>query len=145
MPKFLKFKIRGTFGGLFGYSAGQNDTFQKYFWSLCFKTQICRWGITSENVWLRKGCKRDHPRLDFLSPFFAYVFLEPTEKGGENPRKINPFHNAGLRGGLSSYKNILLFCSKNGTLNFGMILKENNNYAIFRNSVLNLNWKIVHY
>ena len=52
MPKFLKLKIRGTFGGLFEYSAGQNDTFPKYFWSLCFKTQKCRWGLNKIILWL---------------------------------------------------------------------------------------------
>ena len=33
----LKFKNKGNFRGLFGYSAGKNDTSQKYFWYLYYK------------------------------------------------------------------------------------------------------------
>ena len=50
MPKFLKFKIRGTLGGLFELSAGQNDTFPKYFWSLCFKHTEMQVGVKTTLV-----------------------------------------------------------------------------------------------
>ena len=45
LNKILKLKIKGTFGALFRYSVGQNDTSPKYFWSLCFKTQECNWEL----------------------------------------------------------------------------------------------------
>ena len=36
---------------------------------------------------LEQGCKRDHPRPDFLSlsPFFAHLLLKPTQKGDGKP------------------------------------------------------------
>ena len=42
LTKILEIKNKGTIGGLFRYSAGQNDTSPKYFWSLCSETRSCR-------------------------------------------------------------------------------------------------------
>ena len=46
LGKFQKINlICFSFGGMFRYSAGQNDTSPKYFWSLCCETRSCRWGL----------------------------------------------------------------------------------------------------
>ena len=54
---------------------------------------ISIWHLTIEG----QGCKRNHPRSDFLSPmgdspfpFFAYLLLNPTQKGAENLRNSYP-------------------------------------------------------
>ena len=48
LTKILEIKNKGNY--LFRYSAGQNDTTPKYFWSLCSETRWCRWGLTLEFV-----------------------------------------------------------------------------------------------
>ena len=34
-----------------------------------------------------QGCKKDYSRPDFLSPFFAYLLLKPTQKRDKKPTK----------------------------------------------------------
>jgi hypothetical protein len=93
--------VLGTIGELCTLTVLESKTFsydlrkvEQPLWK--YHQKIARSRLSNDGI--NQGCKRDHPRPDFLSPspFFAYLLLKPTQKGMENPRKSHPFYNPGI-------------------------------------------------